>query len=160
VLALIVGGVVIWAVWPSSGGGTTVVPTSPEVSTSVVDSPTPTQSSTGDGTVPDSFGGTWKGTLKTSSGHWAVSITLAKGTTLGTTQYYQDGAAKCSGTLSVSSYSGGLLTLRESTPTCDESTSGYVTLSLTGNSVRYRWYGTKAKLDSDTTGYSGVLARQ
>jgi hypothetical protein len=155
VLVLATGGVVAWAMWPS--GSDPVPSTSPSVATTA---PTPTVSTVRDGTVPEPFGGTWKGDLKTSSGDWSVSITLAKGTTVGTTQYYSAGTAKCSGTLSVVDDSGDRLTLRESTPTCDESTSGYVTLSLSGDSAMYKWFATKEKLDGGRLGYSGTLEHQ
>jgi hypothetical protein len=156
VLVLGTGGVIIWAVWPSDPEPPVVTTTSSAGTTAS----TPTVSAVPAGTVPEAFGGTWKGDLTTSSGHWSVSVTLAEGTTLGTTQYYSSGSPKCSGTLRALDGSADLLTLRESTPNCDESTSGYVTLSRAGDQVLYKWYSTREKMDSGRQGYSGTLVRQ
>lgn len=155
VLVLVAGGAVAWALWPSDPE--TVVLPSPSASATAS---APTVSAVPAGTVPEAFGGTWKGDLSTSSGNWSVSITLAKGTTVGTTQYYSGGSAKCSGTIRMLEGSDDLLTLRESTPSCDESTSGYVTLSRSGDRVLYKWYSTRDKMDSGRLGYSGTLDRQ
>lgn len=155
VLVVATGGAIAWALWPADREGAGQASPSASATAS-----TPMVTTVPAGTVPEAFGGTWKGRLTTSSGDWSVSITLAKGTTVGTTQYYSAGAAKCSGTLRMLEGSDDLLTLRESTPTCDESTSGYVTLSRSGDSVLYKWYSTRTRMDSGRQGYSGTLDRQ
>jgi hypothetical protein len=156
VLVLGTGGVIIWALWPSDSDSPVVTAgSSAGTATS-----TPTVSAVPAGTVPEPFGGTWKGKLTTSSGSWSVSVTLAEGTTFGTTQYYSAGSPKCSGTLRALESSDDLVTLRESTPNCDESTSGYVTLSRAGGQILYKWYSTREKMDSGRQGYSGTLVRQ
>jgi len=157
VLVLATGGAIIWALWPSDREAAGQPSASASASATASASTVATVPA---GTVPEAFGGTWKGDLTTSSGDWSVSLTLAKGTTVGTTQYYSGASAKCSGTLRMLEGSDDLLTLQESTPTCDESTSGYVTLSRSGDHVLYKWYSTRERMDSGRHGYSGTLDRQ
>lgn len=154
VMVLIAGGLVAWLVWPESkeGGRQPAGEVRPSSSASASARASTSTS------IPADYGGKWEGDLTTSAGNWTISITLQGDSTSGSVQYYRDGKGTCAGNLIFTTFVGGKLTMNESTPGC-ETTSGIVTMTLSGDRLFATWYTTKAKFDSGSPAYSGLLAK-